>query len=167
MLPSFFTICNIYENILLTKSLTFLLVLNKSLWDFWMSKPWNIDHSSNAFFTHNLMCLFKNKRFTIVMINKIKTNNNLMTTEIIKRINYRRKICIRIFKIRRDNKVKKMHKHIFLCFKIQLSKIKRKFNKIFMEIISSITRSQKIIINISNEAWCRQFNQTRSKRFKV
>jgi hypothetical protein len=60
-----------------------------------------------------------------------------------------------------------MHKHIFLCFKIQLSKIKRKFNKIFMEIISSITRSQKIIINISNEAWCRQFNQTRSKRFKV
>jgi hypothetical protein len=34
------------------------------------------------------------------MINKIKTNNNLMTTKIIKRINYRKnKIYIKIFKI--------------------------------------------------------------------
>jgi hypothetical protein len=48
------------------------------------------------------------------MINKIKTNNNLMTTKIIKRINYRKnKIYIKIFKIRRDNKVQKNAQKIF------------------------------------------------------
>jgi len=115
MLPSFFVTCNTNENIMLTKSLTFLIVLNKSLMNFWMSKPWNTYHSSNAFFTHNSMCLFRNKRFTIVMINKIKTNNNLMTTKIIKRINYKRnKICIKIFNIGMDNKVKKNAQIYFL-----------------------------------------------------
>lgn len=114
-LPSFFAPCNTNENIILTKSLTLLLVLNKSLMNFWMSKPWNTEHSSNAFFTHNSMCLFRNKRFNIVMINKIKTNNNLMTIEIIKRINYRKsKICIKIFKIQRDKKIKKNAQTYFL-----------------------------------------------------
>ncbi len=184
-----------------TKSLINSPFLDRFVINFYMSKPWNTCHSSNAFFAQSLTCLLilwppcftfsiffyqcpksktfsnglligdslgpfnnigsRSSKFTVVIISKSKTSSNPMA-RIIKKIKCtRRNISIKIFKTQRNRRVKKMHRHIRICFKIQLGRINRRLCRRFMHIMStlhmnltSITSPQNIITKISGDYWC-------------
>ncbi len=193
---SFFATCNTNEDNMSTKSLIDSSFSNKFVINFYMSKPWNTCHSSNAFFAQSLACLLalwpprftfsisflsiskkqdynnglligdslspfnnigsRNNKFIVAIINKSKNNNNPMAIIIKKKKCTRTNIGIKIFKTQRNRRVKKIHRHICICFKIQLGRINTRLCRKFMHVMStlhinltSVTNPQKIITKIN------------------
>ncbi len=108
----------------------------------------------------------RSSKFIVAIINKSKNNCNPMA-RIIKKIKCtRRNIGIKIFKTQRNRRVKKMHRHIRICFKIQLGRINRRLCRRFMHIMSTlhinltfVTSPQKTITKISGDYWYGQSNK--------
>ncbi len=108
----------------------------------------------------------KSSKFVAAIISKSKNSSSPMARIIFFKKCRRRNIGTKIFKIQRNIKVKRMHRHIRICFKIQIGRINRRLCKRFMHVmntlhinLTSITNPQKIITKISGDYWCGQSNK--------